>query len=114
MMSRAFLAFAAISGWRMSKTVISQLGQATSFTSLIVSSHAGQPALKISICRLLCIVLLLEFESIRVVSIASPAFPCEQLPPWPVAPKTGAHQPGRSCVQQYRRIQRKFRRQNRG
>src|SRR5437667_4306962 len=46
------LARRATSGLCMSSTVTSQDGQETRFTRVTVSSHAGQPALKISIVRL--------------------------------------------------------------
>ena len=44
----------ATSGLFMSSTVTSQDGHAIRFTSAMASSHAGHPALKISIVRLAC------------------------------------------------------------
>src|SRR5215468_5313878 len=51
------LARRATSGLCISSTVTSQDGHAACFTIVTVSSHAGQPALKISTVRLVAIVV---------------------------------------------------------
>jgi hypothetical protein len=54
-------ALAATSGSFMSSTSVSQDGHAIRLTVWIASSHAGQPALKISILRLLLLSSLRSF-----------------------------------------------------
>jgi hypothetical protein len=52
----SFFARLATAGFFMSRTETSQDGQAIRLTSRTVSSHAGQPALKTSICRFAAII----------------------------------------------------------